>query len=107
VGAARVLVHNSPGCGFAGEVENLTGKTFEEADNLLRPKASRVSTTAGGYTHYQFPDGSEIWIRPDGEVIRLAAPRYGPDGARINRGQRLDPDGNPTESHNTGERVTR
>jgi hypothetical protein len=113
VGTARVLVHNANGCfGVAGEIEDLSGKTFQEADDLLRQRARRVSTTAGGYTRYQFPDGSEIWIRPDGEVIRMAAPEYGPNGARINRGQRLDQKGNPIPrnqpgGHSTGERVTR
>ena len=97
MGTARVLVHNSNGCfGLASQIENLSGKTFEEANQLLRQHASHVYTSEGGYVRYRFPDRSEVQIRPGGEVIRLAAPEYGPNGARINKGQRLDPQGNPT-----------
>jgi hypothetical protein len=95
---------------MAAAIPDLSGKTRAEADALLRSQGATVKTTGGGYTHYIFPDRSEIWIRPDGEVIRLEAPRYGPTGVRINKGQRLGPNGEllprTPASHHTGERVT-
>jgi hypothetical protein len=95
--------------GMAAAIPDLSGKTRAEADALLRSEGATVKTTSGGYTHYVFPDRSEIWIRPDGEVIRLEAPRYGPTGARINKRQRLGPNGEllprSPASHHTGERL--
>ena len=60
---------------------------------------AEVRTIAGGYTRYTFSDSSEVWIRPNGEVVRL------PQGQRINKGMRLDENGVLTALHTTGERV--
>jgi len=90
---------------IAGEIENLNGKTREQADELLRSRGATKKVTAGGYVHYKFPDKSEIVIRPDGRVVRIPAPEYGPNGERTNKGGRLDQHGQPTTSHDTGERL--
>ncbi|HEX8106842.1 MAG TPA: hypothetical protein VF516_03895 [Kofleriaceae bacterium] len=93
------------GNGTASEFGDLSNMTRAEADTFLRSRGATVKQTAGGYTEYKFPDKSVVWIRPDGEIVRTPAPKYGPDGRRINKGARLDQNGNPTDSHNTGERV--
>lgn len=83
----------------------MTGMSRADADAFLRSLGATVKTTAGGYTQYKLPDRSEAWIRPNNEVVRTPAPRYGPDGSRINKGARLDQNGNLTTEHNTSERV--
>jgi hypothetical protein len=107
VGFARVLVHNASGCyGMASQIEDLSGKSRAEVDTLLRARGARKKATVGGYTHYRFPDRSEIVIRPDGRVVRTPAPEYGPTGARTNKGARLDQYGRLTTSHDTGEKLS-
>jgi hypothetical protein len=94
----------------ASRLPNLNGKSLSEAEETLRSEGFEfVNETAGGYRKYRAADGSEVHIRPDGEVVRLGpkidpgpnqknyAPRYGPDG------QRLAPD----QDHSTGEMVSR
>lgn len=93
------------GNGTASDFGSLHGMSRADADAYLRSLGAEVKTTQGGYTHYRFPDKSEVAIRPDGEIIRIPKPQYGADGARINKGARLDEKGAPTQSHNTGERV--
>lgn len=93
------------GSGTASDFGSLRGMSRADAETYLRSLGAEVKTTQGGYTHFRFQDKSEVVIRPDGEVIRLPKPLYGPDGARTNKGARLDEHGVPTQSHNTGERV--
>lgn len=104
------------GNGTASEFGDLTGMTRQEADEFLRGLGANVTMTQNGYLEYEFPDRSRVMIRPTGEVIRTPAPRYGPDGSRINKGLRLDQDGSLlftrdrfgnkiSGTHNTGERV--
>jgi hypothetical protein len=76
-----------------------------EADVFLRSLGAEVRMTAGGYTRYKFSDRSEVWIRPNGEVVRLPQRVYDPHGQRINKGMRLDENGTLTATHTTGERV--
>jgi hypothetical protein len=64
-----------------------------------------MRTTAGGYTRYRFSDSSEVWIRPNGEVVRLPQREYDAQGQRTNKGMRLDENGVLTALHTTGERV--
>ena len=107
VGSARVLVHNASGCyGMASHIEDLSGKPRAEVDTLLQARGATKKATAGGCTHYRFPDRSEIVIRPDGRVVRTPAPEYGPSGARTNKGARLDQHGRLTTSHDTGEKLS-
>ena len=62
------------------------------------------STTKGGYVQYRHADGSRVWIRPDGEVLRLA-PKVAPaDGGKWYN-PRIDINGNPIDTHNPGEFV--
>jgi len=108
--APEVSVPKRPGPGVGGngtasEFGSLNGMSRADADAFLRSLGAEVKTTVGGYRHYKFPDKSEVAIRPNGEVIRIPKRIYGPDGRRINRGDRLDENGVPTMSHNTGERV--
>ena len=106
--AGRVQTAPGPGAGgygAASEFGDMTGMSRTAVDAFLRARGANVSRTAGGYTRYRFPDKSEVWIRPDGEVVRLPAPQYAPDGRRINKRTRLDQRGRPTTMHNTGERV--
>jgi hypothetical protein len=77
-----------------------------EVEAALTAQGATKHVTAGGYTHYRFLDGSQVFVRPDGRVGRIAAPRYDPaTGQRTNRGQRLDQDGRPTTSHDSGDSV--
>ena len=50
-------------------------------------------------------DSSEVWLRPNGEVVRLPQREYNSQGQRANRGMRLDENGVLTALHTTGERV--
>ncbi len=83
----------------------MSGMSRADADAFLRSLSATLKTTAGGYAEYKFPDKSAVWIRLDGEVVRTPAPTYRPDGSRTNKGGRLDPNGNPTTEHNTGEKL--
>jgi len=105
------------GNGTASEFGDMTGMSQADADAFLRSLGATVKTTPDGYTQYKFPDRSEVWIRPDGEVVRTPAPKYGPDGSRINRGLRLNKDGSLLRTrdefgnqipgtHSTGEMVS-
>lgn len=86
--------------GTAAAIPNLRGMSRSEVDSILRANnPTKVHVTQGGYSQYQFGDGSAVWIRPYGEVIRVPAPGTAP------RGSRVGPDDDITPSHNTGERV--
>jgi RHS repeat-associated protein len=94
----------------AENLPDLTGKSGEDAEKALEEAGfERGSKTSGGYERWRNSDGSEIWVRPDGEIVRLGPkeipegktfgkdkmyrPRYGPNGKRLG----------PGDSHNTGE----
>ena len=95
---AMIVLRGGSPYGTAGAVDNLKGASRKEADVMLRAEnPTRVHTTAGGYTEYRFADGSSVWIRPDGEVIRVPAPGTAGPGFRVG------PDGNLTNQHSTGE----
>ena len=91
--------------GIASTFGSLRGMSRAEADVFLRSLGADVRTTAGGYTRYKFSDSSEVWIRPNGEVVRLPQHEHDPQGQRTNRGARLDENGAVTSTHTTGERV--
>ena len=91
--------------GIASTFGSLRGMSRVEADVFLRSLGAEGRTTAGGYTRYQFSDSSEVWIRPNGEVVRLPQREYDPRDQRTNKGMRLDENGVLTTLHTTGERV--
>jgi len=91
--------------GIASMFGSLRGMSRVEADVFLRSLDAEVRTTAGGYTRYKFSDSSEVWIRPNGEVVRLPQRAYDAQGQRTNKGMRLDENGVLTALHTTGERV--
>ncbi len=90
---------------MASTFGSLRGMARVEADVFLRSLGAEVRTTAGGYTRYTFSDSSEVWIRPNGEVVRLPRRAYDPQGQRTDKGMRLDENGVLTALHTTGERV--
>ncbi len=78
------------GFGTASSFGSLDGWAFAEADEYLsgHPELKRKSTTPLGYQRYEFKDRSEIWVRPDGQLIRIPYPLYNADGQRL-KGLRL------------------
>jgi hypothetical protein len=88
------------GNGAASELPNLSGKSPGDAVKALEDagfKPTQATPTKGGWQTFKNPDGSQVDIHfPSGRVVRTAAPKYGPDGSRINKGQRLGPDGSET-----------
>lgn len=88
----------------AQKLPDLSGKSAVQAAEALDDAGFRwKSETKGGYRRYVHADLSEVWIRPNGEVIRLSP--------KIKRGlekgyhHRYDQNGNRTPSHSTGEKI--
>lgn len=58
----------------AAKVPDLNRKSIEGAERELAKQGFKFrSETKGGYRRYDSPDGSTIWIRPNGEVVRLGS----------------------------------
>jgi hypothetical protein len=108
VGRSGILVHNNNGKdvigpnrvagvggnGAASEVPSLGGLSPAQATQALEQAGFRASgVSKRGWQTFKHPDGSRIDIGPGGRVVGAAAPKYGPDGSRFNKGQRLGPDG--------------
>jgi RHS repeat-associated protein len=90
-----------------GTISNLHGKNLAEAEQAMFGQGfSFTSETKGGYRRYDHSDGSQIWIRPNGEVQRLS-PSISPGPNQKNYRQRYGPDGQVTQEHSTGEMVKR
>jgi RHS repeat-associated protein len=90
----------------AERLPNLAGKTRTDARQALKDVGfENKGTTPGGYEKWYHPDGSRVQIRPDGEVVR-SAPKTSPAGGGAKYRPRIGPDGKPTTSHNTGEKVS-
>ncbi|KDN13690.1 hypothetical protein SALWKB12_0545 [Snodgrassella communis] len=85
------------GNGAASTIPSLNGMSKLEAQKLLEQQGfkGRVGgASSGGWETFKHPDGSQIDINWNtGRTVRTAAPKYGPDGSRINKGQRLDSQG--------------
>ncbi|MEV7885231.1 PASTA domain-containing protein [Streptomyces sp. NPDC088357] len=81
-------------------IPNLNGKTLEEARTEIE-QAGFVfrSESQSEYIRYRHEDGSEVWIRPDGEVMRLAPKVRPASGEGKSFHPRLDPEGNVTQQH--------
>jgi len=70
-----------------------------------------TKTTRGGYQEWRHPDGSSIWIGPDGEVDRFL-PKIQPDPTKKGYQPRIDQYGNripnlpgTSGGHHTGEKI--
>jgi hypothetical protein len=81
----------SGGFGTASTFGSLDGWSFAEANDYLsgHSELKRLFISEGNYRRYQFNDGSELIIRPTGEIIRLPRRMYNADGSRI-FGKRLN-----------------
>ena len=91
--------------GIASTFGSLRGMSRVGTDVFLRSLGAEVRTTAGGYIRYTFSDSYEVWLRPNGEVVRLPQRESDFQGQRTNRGMRLDENGVLTALHTTGERM--
>ena len=63
------------------------------------------ATTKGGYVRYTHSNGSNVYIRPNGQVLRTGPPRT-PAGGGKAYNPRVDAFGNRIQSHNPAEFVT-
>jgi hypothetical protein len=63
----------------------MDGWTLTEVENFLTTHVQlrRFHTTLEGYREYVFQDGSRLYIRPNGEIIRIPKPIYTSDGRKI------------------------
>ena len=59
--------------------------------------------TKGGYEKFHHPDGSRIYIRPNGEIVRTGKKVISKEGRKY--APRISPGGKRTESHSTGEKI--
>ncbi len=73
--------------------------------NLRNSGFDYQSTSKGGYVRYKHPDGSEVYLRPNGEVVRLG-PKVTPSGGGKPYAPRVDSSGNRIDTHSTGEYVS-
>ncbi|MDK2408284.1 hypothetical protein QHH11_01330 [Aphanizomenon sp. PH219] len=94
----------------AQQLPNLTGKTHSEVLIILSNQGFEFKTqTQGGYETFQHPDGSQIHIRPNGEIVRTGSRIKAVDGKSYRR--RYNQYGEQIEfvsganTHNTGEIV--
>ena len=83
------------GNGAASEIQNLSGLSANQVQSILQHAGFKGKTISeSGYQKFKHADRSEVWVNWEtGRVVRNAAPKYGSDGSRINKGQRLGPDG--------------
>jgi hypothetical protein len=100
-----ILVHNDGPA--SSQVPDLTGMSQAEADQILGESGFSLHSISesGAYATYQAGDGSRVTIRlSDGRVTRTSTIDMGPNVK--NRTQRWDQNGNPTDSHDTGENLS-
>jgi hypothetical protein len=71
--------------GNISEFGSVDGLTLQEVDDFLisNPNLKRFHLTLAGYREYLFQDASSLYIRPNGEVIRIPKPMYTSDGWKI------------------------
>ena len=71
--------------GTVSEFGSMDGWTLLEAEAFLLAHANlrRFHSTLEGYREYVFQDASKLYIRPNGEVIRIPKPTYASDGRKI------------------------
>jgi RHS repeat-associated protein len=89
----------------SAQVPDLTGMTQTQADALLSQQGFQLTAISSDYATYRGTDRSTVTIRlSDGRVTRTADVDAGPNAK--NWAQRFGPDGNETDSHNTGENLS-
>ena len=85
------------------DMGSFEGKTFKEIKAILEQNGfSYRKPTPGGYEKFYGPGPkavrNEVWIRPNGQVIRVEHVRGGPP-------VRYDSTGNVTTDHQSGELI--
>ena len=86
----------------ASALKDLTGSTMSEAESALKNSGFVFkSLTAGGYHQWRHTDGSVIWIRPNGEIVR-PGPKIRSSGGRM-FAPRFNQRGERVTEHNTQE----
>lgn len=84
----------------AQRLPNLDHMPRREAEDLLRRHGfGLASTTPGGYARWRHPDGSHVWIRPDGEIVRVPNAAAIANAGLIGKGWRVDADGTIVRPH--------
>ena len=99
---------STAGAGAAGEVPDLGGKSKGEAEEELKTAGFKEkATTADGVTRWDHPDGSRIFVYPDGRISRQAPKVQNPDPNGAGYRPRVGPDGKIFygADHNTGEKI--
>jgi RHS repeat-associated protein len=100
VSGLGILVHNNdvcPGTGAGAGLPDMNGQNPNNVKQTLTNggfKPTSPEPTDGGWQTFKHPDGSKVDINwNSGRIVRSEAPIYADDGSRINKGQRLAPDG--------------
>ena len=97
------LVRGRKAAKAGGVVAKATRMNRADFHKLVRDRGFRYhNTTKGGYVRYDHPDGSRIWVRPDGQVIRLGPKIFPPGGGKGYR-PHVDRDGKPVDTHDPDE----
>ena len=102
---------NKPDPGATIKVPNLSGFSLKKADEAIYKAGykRRGDMIRGRYIEYRHLDGSKIWIRPNGEIVR-GGPKIQPDPNKRAFHPRYDYTGQllpPQAQHHTGEFVKR
>ncbi|TDB89958.1 RHS repeat-associated core domain-containing protein [Actinomadura sp. 7K534] len=108
VGETSALVHNDgrDDRPVAARIPSLEGLTQTRAHDILERGGLELKYMAGSgkWVRYDAPDGSSVHIEMvNGRVVRTSVIDMGPNTK--NRTQRWTPDGERTDSHDTGERI--
>ncbi len=71
--------------GTVSEFGSVDGWILLEVDAFLiaHPNLRRFHSTLEGYREYVFQDASKLYIRPNGEIIRIPKPMYASDGRKM------------------------
>jgi predicted RNA binding protein YcfA (HicA-like mRNA interferase family) len=90
----------------AQSLPDLTGWTAVQAVQAFEEAGFTFHhTTRGGYNQFNHSDGSQIWVKPNGEVVRLGPKVKGRASKKYRR--RFDQHGNQTKLHSSGEKLVK
>lgn len=91
------MVHNP--CA-AQRLPNLDQVPRDEAVGTLAAAGfESTARTPGEYERWRHPDGSNVWIRPNGEIVRVPGARAVAEAGLSGKGWRVDPRGNIVRPH--------